>query len=239
MWRKFWTIAAAFLLIASVASVATAQKKPNSNRRTPDGATPAEESTCDVLKHGTPGLYGLCIAFCEAHDCEPDLLLDDPFSVCKKSDRKILDKYRDKMRDGDPDMPCIPNPIGPGDRGETLCPCWSEDDLIYFQYQPTFAPIDAHWLDCGWEIPIDRNDCPKEMNSISETWVLSGGNLFTFEIEATSGDCLDDPSCRGYIGCVGGACPDELAYSGIGLDITADEFDVCKEQIRQLTLYCD
>lgn len=238
MWRKFWTIAAAFLLIASVASVATAQGKSNSHRRTPDGATPAEESTCDNLKHGTPGLYGLCIAFCEAHDCEPDLSLEDPFSVCKKSDRKILDKYRDKMRDGDPDMPCMPNPGGPGGGGETLCPCWSEDDLLYFQNQSTFAEPDNYSLECGWKIPIERIDCSKEKNFISETIVLSDGKFF-FEIEATSGDCLDDPSCRGYIGCVGGACPDELAYSGMSLDINIDEFEVCKEQIRQLTLYCD
>ena len=239
MWRIFWTIAAAFLFIASVASVAAAQRKPNSHRRTPDGATPAEESTCDDLKYGTPGLYGLCIAFCEAHDCEPDLLLDDPFSVCKKSDRKILDKYRSKMRDGDPDMPCMPNPGGPGGGGETLCPCWSEDDLLYFQYQPEFAGIEENWLDCGWEILSNRTDCSKEKNFINETSVLTDGNLFVFEIEAASGTCLDAPFCSGYYGCVGGTCPSDLTYSGMSIDITTDEFDVCKEQIRQLTLYCD
>ena len=32
---------------------------------------------------------------------------------------KILDNYRKKMRDGDPDMPCIQAP----------CPCWSADEL--------------------------------------------------------------------------------------------------------------
>jgi len=235
MWRKFWTIAAAFLFIASVASVATAQRKPNSHRRTPDGATPAEESTCDDLKHGTPGLYGLCIAFCEAHDCEPDLSLEDPFSVCMKSDRKILDKYRAKMRDGDPDMPCIPNPQG----GETLCPCWSEDDLGYFQYQPEFADIYANWLGCGWEIPVNDNDCSEEVNFISEASELTDGNHFFFEIEATSGDCSDGTFCSGYFGCVGETCPNELAYRGMSLDITADEFDACKEQIAQLTLNCN
>ena len=68
----------------------------NSRRRTPDGSTPAEEATCDGLKHGTPGLYGLCIAFCEAHDCVPVLLDDDTldFSHCKKNDGKLLQKYR-------------------------------------------------------------------------------------------------------------------------------------------------
>lgn len=38
---------------------------------TPDGKTPAEENGCEVLldgKHGT--LYGQCVAFCEAQDCD-------------------------------------------------------------------------------------------------------------------------------------------------------------------------
>jgi hypothetical protein len=239
MWRKFWTIAAAFLFIASVSSVATAQGKSNSRQRTPDGATPAEESICDDLKHGTPGLFGLCIAFCEAHDCEPDFSLEDPFSVCKKSDRKILDKYRRKMRDGDPDMPCLPNPNGPGNGGETLCPCWSEDDLQYFQYQPGFADILEHWLECGTDIVINRSDCSQELNFISETSVLTGNNLFVFEIEATSGNCADGTFCSGYFGCVGETCPSDLAFRGMSLAITADEFAACKEQIGQLTLYCD
>ncbi len=237
MWRKICTIAAAFLFIASVSSVATAKGKPNSRQRTPDGATPAEETICDDLKHGTPGLYGLCIAFCEAHDCEPDFSLEDPFSVCKQSDRKILDNYRRKMRDGDPDMPCIPNPNGPGD--EVLCPCWSEDDLQYFQYQPSFADILDQSLDCKSEFLVERSDCSQEVNFISEASVLTGDNLFIFEIEATSGNCADGTFCSGYLGCIGATCPPEVAFRGMSLPITAEEFAACKEQIVELTLYCD
>ena len=43
-----------------------------SHAGTPDGQTPAVESVCDPLKADgvTHGLYGLCIAFCEAQDSE-------------------------------------------------------------------------------------------------------------------------------------------------------------------------
>ena len=47
--------------------------------QTPDGETPANEGVCDELMFYTPGLYGLCVAFCEAQDCVPDDGLDDPF----------------------------------------------------------------------------------------------------------------------------------------------------------------
>lgn len=87
--------------------------------QTPDGETPAEESVCDDLKWATPGLYGLCVAFCEAQDCEPDFSLANPLENCRPASRKILDNYRKKMQPGDPDMPCIQEP----------CPCWSPDEL--------------------------------------------------------------------------------------------------------------
>ena len=38
--------------------------------KTPDGNTPAQETVCDPLHEAgiTKGLYGLCVAFCEAGD---------------------------------------------------------------------------------------------------------------------------------------------------------------------------
>ena len=38
--------------------------------QTPDGDTPAVETVCDSLQEDgiTKGLYGLCVAFCEAQD---------------------------------------------------------------------------------------------------------------------------------------------------------------------------
>lgn len=80
---------------------------------TPDGETPANEGVCDVLKaNATPGLYGLCVAYCEAQDL--DLVGDK-----ETPNNKILANYRKKMQAGDPDMPCIQVP----------CPCWSAEQL--------------------------------------------------------------------------------------------------------------
>ena len=80
--------------------------------QTPDGQTPANEGVCDVLQGHTPGLYGLCVAYCEAQDL--DLVGDK-----ETPNNKILGNYRKKMKAGDPDMPCIQVP----------CPCWNADQL--------------------------------------------------------------------------------------------------------------
>lgn len=80
--------------------------------QTPDGETPANEGVCDVVQGGTPGLYGLCVAYCEAQDL--DLIGDK-----ETPNNKILANYRKKMRAGDPDMPCIQVP----------CPCWTGEQL--------------------------------------------------------------------------------------------------------------
>ena len=79
---------------------------------TPDGETPANEGVCDSLHGGTPGLYGLCVAYCEAQDL-------DTVGDKETPNNKILRNYRRKMRAGDPDMPCIKVP----------CPCWNDAEF--------------------------------------------------------------------------------------------------------------
>lgn len=79
---------------------------------TPDGETPANEGVCDVLRtNATPGLYGLCVAYCEAQDL--DTFEKEPTNI------KILGNYNKKKQAGDPDMPCVKIP----------CPCWSDAEL--------------------------------------------------------------------------------------------------------------
>ena len=78
---------------------------------TPDGETPANEGVCDVLIGATPGLFGLCNAYCEAQDLD---------SFDKEPPRsKILGNYNKKKNAGDPDMPCMQVP----------CPCWTDAEL--------------------------------------------------------------------------------------------------------------
>lgn len=84
--------------------------------KTKDGVTPAAESVCDELKGGTPGLFGLCNAYCEARDC------DDPLVDCGASGEEILASYDSKRRPGDPDMPCLVEAVS--------CPCFGEADIL-------------------------------------------------------------------------------------------------------------
>jgi hypothetical protein len=87
--------------------------------KTKDGVTPSGESVCDALQDATPGLFGLCVAYCEAKDC------DDPLSDCGTSGERILANYNKKKAAGDPDMPCLAQPAP-----AAACPCFSEGDIL-------------------------------------------------------------------------------------------------------------
>ena len=102
-------------VLLAVGSVAYAQG-------TPDGETPANEGVCDVLIGKTPGLYGLCVAYCEAMDC--DLSVEGE-PRCKNASPRILDNYKRKMQSGDPDMPWLLSP--------PQCPCFSLNELLALQ----------------------------------------------------------------------------------------------------------
>ncbi|MCX4026198.1 hypothetical protein H0A36_15330 [Endozoicomonas sp. SM1973] len=91
--RSLW-YTAVFSVVFSVVSV-------NTHAKTPDGMTPAEETVCDVLKDATPGLFGLCNAYCEAQDLGPD--------SNKNSMEQLLSNYNKKKTENDPDMPCLDN----------------------------------------------------------------------------------------------------------------------------------
>lgn len=105
--NKFLNLAAAALLVGWAAMSGSAMAQ------TADGETPANEGVCDVLKADgiTNGLYGLCVAYCEAQDL--DSIDKEPPST------KILANYNKRKQAGDPDMPCVKVP----------CPCWTEEDL--------------------------------------------------------------------------------------------------------------
>ena len=84
--------------------------------QTPDGENPANEDVCDSLIGLTPGLYGLCVAYCEAHDAHILSPGGDPAEL-DVPNRKILENYNKKKTESDPAMPCVqPGP----------CPCWTD-----------------------------------------------------------------------------------------------------------------
>jgi len=75
--------------------------------QTADGVTPAIEGVCDSLKNPgvTKGLYGLCVAYCEA----------------EASSEAVLRNYDRKRKETDPEMPCLEVVVP--------CPCWDTDTL--------------------------------------------------------------------------------------------------------------
>ena len=100
-----------FATFAAVVAVAVFNAVP-AFAQTPDGDTPANEGVCDELIGGTPGLYGLCVAYCEAQDL-------DEFGVARVPNERLLANYDKRKEFSDPDMPCIKAP----------CPCWEPTEL--------------------------------------------------------------------------------------------------------------
>lgn len=92
---------------------------------TPDGITPANEGICDSLQGGTPSLFGLCTAFCEAQDfADPNQPITQEQIDQWEEERgsaKTLTKYNQRKQPGDPDMPCVVV--------QEACPCWTEVEL--------------------------------------------------------------------------------------------------------------
>ena len=95
--------------------------------QTSDGQTPAEETVCDLLRADgvSKGLYGLCVAFCEAHDlaefATPITLAELASLESHAPAGRILANYNKKKQATDPAMPCI--------RVGEPCPCWSSAEL--------------------------------------------------------------------------------------------------------------
>lgn len=141
--------------------------------QTPDGVTPVNEGICDELVGGTPGLYGLCVAFCEAQDIasidEP--ITEDHLAALEVSapSGKILANYDRKKQPGDPDMPCI--------KVEEPCPCWSSEELaeldgILWDGRPSYstAPAEPEGRSC-WDVS----------STVNPNFVFD--NIFSYEID--------------------------------------------------------
>jgi hypothetical protein len=97
---------------------------PTAEAATPDGETPANEGVCNELQGGTPGLYGLCVAFCEAQDIASisDPITDEELAAIENGTPagRILANYNKKKTETDIDMPCI--------KVEEPCPCFTADE---------------------------------------------------------------------------------------------------------------
>lgn len=123
---------------------------PAHSAPTPNGETPAVETICDELKGGTPGLFGLCIAACEAQDLD-DLVMTEKGSA--KFD-KFVNKYNKLKGVDDPDLPCAT--VQPVDVGE--CPLVSQEKLDEILSAAKASSGDLQRLTSvfpsGWEVDV-------------------------------------------------------------------------------------
>ena len=103
---------ASLLLVASLLVLGGLDATAKDNKK--DNKTPAQEKVCDVVKGATPGLYGMCVAYCEAQDA-------NEFINLKTSSKKLLRNYDKKRKASDPQMPCV--------NYATACPVWASDQL--------------------------------------------------------------------------------------------------------------
>lgn len=173
--------------------------------QTPAGEPYAEEGVCDDLLWATPGLYGLCVAFCEAQDCQltinavsGEVIESDP--NCMPSSLKLLDVYNRRRSIDDPPMPCV---------NEVTCPCWSDADteLPNLSDNPV-CTADGKYLSLtsGWGLGIE------------------GAFVNSYVISYPDGE----PPGGGVVwGCFYGR-PFPIAY---WTDIDQQEYDVCAASI--------
>lgn len=106
-----------------------------------DDLTPAEEEVCDFLQDPvfSPGLFGLCNAYCQARDCDDYGPLEDQPRSCQQ----LYDNFVIKASGPEDPLepPCLePQPLVPP------CACWPTDDDnngIPDALQPENLPLGA------------------------------------------------------------------------------------------------
>lgn len=94
-----------------------------------DEFTPAEEEVCDYLlgPEYSPGLYGLCNAYCEAKDCDELGELEDQPRSCRRLHANFVVNATGPEDPEEP--PCLDDvqePMVPA------CPCWPADNEMPF-----------------------------------------------------------------------------------------------------------
>lgn len=151
---------------------------------TPDGQTPAEETVCDPLKADgvTKGLYGLCVAFCEAQDYAdinvPTTEAEfDSLETYAPSGR-ILANYNKKKEPLDPPMPCIVV--------QPPCPCFTAEELAAID-----GVVDS--------VAVDVFRCKSEVSrntAFTQEWDSNSPNTTTRHIAVTNSTSPTTGQCQ-------------------------------------------
>jgi len=106
--------------------------------KTFDGQTPRVETMCEETyktQSATPGLYGLCVAYCEAGDFNDVRNDDDSLSKYIAAKGKLLERFNHLKKAADPELPCL---------AQGTCPAFTAEQL---------SLIGSH----GWQSTFDDN----------------------------------------------------------------------------------
>ena len=206
------TLLSSFLATLTVGLLAVA---PPVLAETPDGMTPANEDVCDDLIGSTPGLYGLCVAFCEAQD-HADLtvaITEEDLEALEASapSGRILENYNRRKQDTDPSMPCL--------KVEEPCPCWSIDELQTID-GTMYSGSQADFFVCNITEVNSTNYETLGPNSTSAQAREDNTGFCRF-VSAYNHDTSDGSS----------DIIDRKIYLGVGL--TAEQLATCKTQIDE------
>ena len=132
----------------------------------PGGQTPATEDVCDPLKADdvTKGLYGLCVAFCEApgHAGELASIKSQGGRAAVESSSplgRILAKYDKIKQASDREMPCLadansaPDPVPVPEPVAPSCPCWTAAEANAIDG----VLSDGSTIAAGWPAPTSSS----------------------------------------------------------------------------------
>lgn len=181
--------------------------------QTPDGVTPAEEGICNTadFANATPGLQGLCVAMCEAQDCEAtmeEVVLADgtvettvKFSPsCNNSAKQILANY-DKLANYDPEkgpvdppMPCV----------QVACPCWAADEIMSIADKQDgngkYASTCIGGPDWAYLSGPDKKGGIEFTYTVEEDYIYTNGNMVTGSACSSMEQNPFDSNSKGPIG---------------------------------------
>ena len=201
---------------------------------TPDGITPANEGICDEMADNNPfmtrGLYGLCVAYCEARDFSSDISDVDTWVKDQTAGAKILANFNKKKTETDPDMPCIVNAV---------CPAWTEEELAsvgtrgYSNIQDDHENVSPSLIQhSDAERVVSQVDFPSSAYGDNVAWVNHFPNNVT--------DPDDDTYAAGYRDYVswfdGGWNTIQYTPSRYVTGLTFEEYSACKDQIFSHTV---
>jgi hypothetical protein len=173
-------------------------------REKPTDVKSVGESVCASLREATPGLYGLCLAFHHGMACQPEMGASDPFANCVPGSERVLEQYRKKMRNGDPDMPGIQAP----------CPCWTKVELLQLS-----RPTDGD---------VSRCEIDKMSGALANQDIWTLIHRSGFNMQFTSVQTVEEVSGGGASGC---ALRDDANGILRNYNITRKEFLSCEPDV--------